>query len=83
MKLTLDIDDQVLARVSKIADAQDTTLAALVTEYLISLADNHAANRKAQAARLMETFQRLSRDMGPRDWTRDDLYEERLGKYGR
>ena len=83
MKLTLDIDDQVLARVSKIADAQDTTLAALVTEYLTSLADDQAANRKAQAAKLMETFERLSRDMGPRDWTRDDLYEERLGKYGR
>lgn len=83
MKLTLDIDEQVLARASKIADAQDKTLAVLVTEYLTSLADDNAVDRKAQATRLMETFERLSRDMGPGGWTRDDLYEERLGKYGR
>ena len=83
MKLTLDIDEQVMARVSQIADAQDKTLADLVTEYLTSLAADDAADRKAQAAKLMETFERLSRDMGSRGWTRDDLYEERLGKYGR
>lgn len=82
MKLNLDIDEQVLAKVSKIADAQDTTVAAMVTEYLASLAADDSADRKAQAAELMETFERLSRDMGPRGWTRDDLYEERLGKYG-
>ena len=83
MKIALDIDEQVMARVSKIADAQDKTLVGLITEYLTSLAANDAADRKVQAARLMETFERLGRDMGPRGWTRDDLYEERLGKYGR
>ena len=82
MKLTLDIDEQVLARASKIADAQETTLTALVTEYLTSLAGDNAVDRKAQAARLMETFERLSRDMGPRTWTRDELYEERFERYG-
>ena len=82
MKLTLDIDEQVLARASKIADAQETTLTALVTEYLTSLAGDNAVDRKAQAARLMETFERLSRKTDLRGWSRDDLYEERLGKFG-
>ena len=82
MKLTLDIDDQVLARASKIADAQDKTLAVLVTEYLTSLAADDAGDRKAQAARLMETFERLSRKTDLRGWSRDDLYEDRLGKFG-
>ena len=83
MQLTLEIDEKVLARVSKIAQAQDTTVAAMVNEYLESLAEDESADRKAQAASLMSTFERLSRDMGPRGWTRDDLYEERLGRYGR
>ena len=82
MNLTLDIDEETAARVSKIAAAQNTTVAAMVSEYLTAVADDTAAVRKANAAKLMETFDQLSRDMGPRTWTRDDLYEERLGKYG-
>ena len=31
----------------------------------------------------METLERSSRDIGHRTWTRDDLYEERIGRYGR
>lgn len=83
MNLTLDIDDAIVAKVSKIAAARDTTVEALVAEYLTSMVDDTAAERKANAARLMETFERLSWNMGPRTWTRDDLYEERLGRYGR
>lgn len=86
MNLTLDIDDEIAAKVGKIAAARDTTVAAMVAEYLTQVAngDGGDAERKAQAAaRLMDTFERLSRDIGPRTWTRDDLYEERLGKYGR
>ena len=82
MNLTLDIDKETAARITKIAAAQNTTVAAMVSEYLTAMADDTAAVRKANAAKLMETFDQLSRDMGPRTWTRDDLYEERLGKYG-
>ena len=86
MNLTLDIDEETAARVSRIAAARDMTVEALVAEYLRGIAnieaEADATLRKAQAAQLMETFERLSRDMGPRTWTRDDLYEERLGRYG-
>ena len=85
MHLILDIDEEIAARVSKIAAAQDTTVEAMVVEYLTGIVSSEAgaALRKTQAAQLMETFERLSRDMGPRTWTREDLYEERLGRYGR
>ena len=82
MNLNLDIDEETAARVSRIAAARDMTVEAIVAEYLTGIANDDAAERKAQAGRLMETFDRLNRDIGPRTWTRDDLYEERLGKYG-
>ena len=83
MELKLEIDEQILTKVNTIADARDTTVAKLVSEYLTSLANDVSGDRKAQAAELMATFERLSRDMGPRDWSRDDLYADRIGRYGR
>ena len=82
MNLTLDIDDAIVAKVNKIAAARDTTVEAIVAEYLTEITDTAAAERKANADKLMETLEQLSRDMGPRTWTRDDLYAERLDKYG-
>lgn len=83
MELKLDIDEEILTKVSTIADARDTTVDAMVSEYLTSLANDMGGDRKAQATELMDTFKRLSRDMGSRDWTRDDLYEDRLSSCGR
>ncbi len=77
MTLTLDIDEETAAKVSKIAAAQDTTVAAMVVEYLTGIADSHAdaTERKAQSDKFRETVTKFSRDMGPRTWTRDDLYD--------
>ena len=72
-----------MKKVRKIAIDKDTTLTAMVRDYLTSIAKSDSATRKAHADKLMETFEKLSRDMGPRTWTREDLYEERLGRYGR
>ena len=82
MNLTLDIDDATAQKISMLASEQNTTVEAMVAEYLTTMVDDTTAERKANAARLMETFERLSRDLGPRTWTRDDLYEERLGRHG-
>ena len=85
MNLTLDIDEETAAKVSKIAAARDMTVEAMVVEYLTGIAGSRAdaTERKAQADKFRETVTKYSRDMGPRTWTRDDLYEERLGRYGR
>lgn len=83
MNITLSIDEAIVKRVRKIAIDRDTTLNAMVREYLTSVAESDAAVRKEQADALMASTERLARDMGSRGWTRDDLYEERLARYGR
>lgn len=83
MNITLSIDEAIVKKVRKIAIDRDTTLNAMVREFLISVAESDAAIRKEQADKLMASTERLARDMGPRVWTRDDLYEERFAKYGR
>ena len=83
MNITLSIDEAIVKKVRKIAIDRDTTLNAMVREYLMSVAESDAAVRKEQADALMASTERLARDMGPRRWTRDDLYDERLGRYGR
>lgn len=75
MKITLNIDDEIVKKVRKIAIDKDTTLSAMVRDYLTSVAGSDAAARKADADELMETLEKVSRDMGPRTWTREDLYD--------
>ena len=83
MNITLSIDEAIVKKVRKIAIDRDTTLNAMVRDYLISVAESDVAVRREQADRLMASTERLARDMGARSWTRDDIYEERLAKYGR
>ena len=39
------------------------------------IAEMSPAERKALVAKLMRSSEKHSRDMGPRTWTRDDLYD--------
>lgn len=75
MNITLSIDDEIVKKVRKIAIDKNTTLTAMVREYLTSVANSDSAAREEMVARLNDSIRRLSRDMGPRDWTRDDLYD--------
>lgn len=79
MNITVDIDDQIAEKVSKIAIEKNTTLTAMVQKYLTSLADDapalDAAAGKEAADKFRESVRQLSRPMGPRNWTRDDLYD--------
>ena len=70
MNITLSIDDEVVRTVRKIAVGKDTTLTAMVRDYLTSVATNDVVGRKEHVVRLKETLRRVSRDMGPRRWTR-------------
>ena len=75
MNITLSIDDLIVKKVRKIAIDKDTTLTAMVRDYLVSVANADLATRQERIARLEETFEKMSRDMGPRNWTRDDLHD--------
>ena len=73
--ITLSIEDEIVKKVRKIAVDQDTTLTAMVRDYLRSVARRGDAEAENGVARLDRTFERFSRPMGPRTWTRDELHE--------
>lgn len=74
MNITLSIDEDIVKKVRKIAVDKDTTLTAMVREYLTAVASQDMARRREHVARLKDTLHRVSRDMGPRRWTREDLH---------
>ena len=75
MNITLSIDEDIVKKVRKIAIDKDTTLTAMVRDYLTWVANGDASERERRVLQLEDSFKRLSRDMGARNWTREDLYE--------
>ena len=73
--ITLSVDEEIVKKVRKIAVDKNTTLTAMVRRFLQSVADSDAAGKQQAINKLQRSFQEMSRDMGPRTWTRDDLYE--------
>lgn len=73
--ITLSIDPETVKKVRKIALERDTSLAAMVREYLEQVAATEEASREQAVADLRNSFANLSRPLGERDWTRDDLHE--------
>ncbi|MBT4499918.1 MAG: hypothetical protein HOC74_19475 [Gemmatimonadetes bacterium] len=73
--ITLNVNKEMIKKVRKIAVDKETTLTAMVREFLQSVADSDAAEKKQAIKKLQKSFQGLSRSMGTRTWTRDDLYE--------
>lgn len=74
MNITLNIDEDIVKKVRKIAIDKDTTLTAMVRDYLTWLAYSDAAERQERIRLLEDSFARLSRGMGQRNWTREDLH---------
>jgi hypothetical protein len=72
--ITLAIDEDVLEAVRKYAAARDTTVNAIVREHLTHLADVEDRAAKARQ-RLLELSDASQMEVGPKTWTRDDLYE--------
>ena len=83
MNITLSIDEEIMKKVRKIAIDKNTTLTAMVRDYLTAVANNDAGVKQERIAALRESIKRHGRDLGPRTWTRDDLYEDRLARYNR
>lgn len=75
MNITLNIDEDIVKKVRKIAIDKDTTLTAMVRSYLAWVASGDTAERERRIRLLEDSFERLSRDMGPRNWKREDLYD--------
>ena len=74
MNITLSIDEEIVKKVRKIAIDKNTTLTAMVRDYLTAVASREDRRRTEHAAQLKKSFQRMSRDMGSRIWTREDIH---------
>lgn len=81
VNVTLSIDEDLLRRARIRALEEDTSVNALVRRYLQSYAGTSEAEQAV--AEVLELAQGSRASSGPegRSWTREDLYEERLGRY--
>lgn len=79
--LTLQLDEDVIRRARIVAAKRGTSVSALVARELAELAarDDRYEAAQRRAGELMERATRR----GGRGWTRDDIYAERLDRYGR
>lgn len=72
--ITLSVDERVLAAVRRHAAEHDSTVNALVREYLTNLAAY--ADRASRArTRLRQLSARSQGSLGRKTWTREDLHE--------
>ena len=78
--LTLTIDEDVLRRARIRAIEQNTSVNAVVRQFLEYYTG--ASDPKKAIEEFLEIARRSTASSGPvRTWTREDLYEERLGRY--
>ncbi|MDE2788779.1 MAG: DUF6364 family protein [Chloroflexota bacterium] len=75
MKLTLDIDEETAAKVSKIAAAKDMTVEAMVEEYLRGIANSHAASRLERITKFRDALERTEDEARIINLNRDDIYD--------
>jgi hypothetical protein len=79
--LTLQLDAEVIRRARIVAAKRGTSVSALVARELIELAERE--DRYELARERAEALMAGAKPRGGRRWTRDDIYAERLDRYGR
>ena len=79
--LTLQLDAEVIRRARIVAAKRGTSVSALVARELDQIAaqDERYEDSRRRAAELMAS----AKAHGGRNWTRDDIYAERLDRFGR
>ncbi len=79
MNVTLSLEDELVKTVRKIAVDRDTTMTAMIRDYLkqiVASADAKEAERKRQQLDALErSFEECKFYGGPHTWTRADLYD--------
>ncbi len=73
--ITLSVDDEIISKVRKMAIDKNTTLTAMVRNYLTTVASQDGQQKRMAADTLRRSFQMLKRDMGRRTWTREAIYD--------
>jgi hypothetical protein len=72
--VTMSIDDDLLKKARKVAVERDTTLTGLIRTYLEDLVRKDDILRERAASELEDLFAKSKAVVGPKTWTRDDLY---------
>ena len=77
MNVTLSLEDELVRISRKIAAERDTTLTAMIRDYLRQLAAEDAASGRQhrERAALERSFEQLQFSVGRRRWKRQDLHE--------
>jgi hypothetical protein len=72
--ITLSVDDEVLAAVRRHAAEQNSTVNAMVRDYLTNLAQQHDRAHRARA-RLRQLSKQSQGRLGTKTWSREDLHD--------
>ena len=72
--VTLSIDEKILAAVRRYAVERDSSVNALVREFLTGIATREDRARKARQ-RIRELSDQSTARIGSKSWTRDELHE--------
>lgn len=72
--ITLSVEDEVLTTVRRYAAERNSSVNALVREYLGNVAQHEDRARRARS-RLQELSQQSQGQLGDKTWRRDDLHE--------
>ena len=77
MNVTLSLKDDLVKKVRKVAVERDTTLSAMIREYLERVAAEDAATGRKRREReaLERSFEKYQFKVGKRTWKRSELYE--------
>lgn len=73
-KITLSVDDDILAAVRRLAAERNSTVNALVRDYLTNLAVHEDRAGRARA-RLRQLSKQSQGRLGKKKWSREELYD--------
>ena len=72
--ITLSIDEDILMRVQKLAAEKNTTVNAMVRDYLTDIATREDTVKEA-VRELKKISEKSTLEVGPITWKREDLYD--------
>ena len=72
--ITLSVDEDILAAVRRLAGERNSTVNALVREYLTNLAAHNDRAKRARA-RMRQLSAHSQGQLGKKTWTRKDLHD--------
>lgn len=76
--ITMTIDNKILKKVRKIAVEKNTTLTALVRNFLNHLAYREDLEKELVIKQLKKSFDNALTVIGKKTWTRDDLHDRQV-----